>query len=129
MRLGRQPTRPAYAYMLAFKPDGQMKLCYPGAEAQSPSLSAHSRLRVPPNEPQAVAVWWHNGQLCEPVWSASGRTTRGVTEALQEAGLQVPLNAVVKRLQQFMPEAPIAGTAFAVGRRNERPRARCANAG
>jgi hypothetical protein len=150
-------TRPAYAYVLAFKPDKQIELCYPGAETQPPPMSAHSRLRVPPNEQHAFTlfegtgawvfavvasdrplpafadwraahpltwdkhpdtsgtVWWHNGQLCEPVWTANGRTTRSVTETLQEAGLQVPLKAVVHRLQQLMPEATIAGTAFAVG--------------
>jgi serine/threonine protein kinase len=53
-RLGDQVTidarlsRPAYAYLVAFRPDGVVEVCFPNDETQPPPLSDH--VRYPPPE-------------------------------------------------------------------------------
>jgi hypothetical protein len=36
-------TRPAYAYLIAFQPDGKMEVCFPEAEDEPPSLTDNPR--------------------------------------------------------------------------------------
>lgn len=64
-RLGDQATieaslsRPAYAYLVAFRPDGVMELCFPDNDSQPPPLS--ERLRYPPPDRPATRYGLSDG--------------------------------------------------------------------
>jgi serine/threonine protein kinase len=53
-------SRPAYGYLIAFRPDGGEELCLPDDEAAAPPLS--DRLRYPPREKQGVNYGLDEGQ-------------------------------------------------------------------
>jgi hypothetical protein len=42
-------SRPAYAYLLAFRPDGVVELCYPEDESKPPPKSEHARYPASPD--------------------------------------------------------------------------------
>jgi tRNA A-37 threonylcarbamoyl transferase component Bud32 len=49
IEIAAELSRPAFAYLLAFKADGQIEVCCPENEQQPPTAQTHLRLPLPPS--------------------------------------------------------------------------------